>query len=92
MPIYAYECTPCLVIYETMHAMNEPGPEHCPRCAGPLRRQLSAPRINRYNYSGPTEAKYAKMSAAEEIARERELQRTYERTWLPPPVVHSPWE
>jgi len=32
------------------------------------------------------------MSAREEIARERELQRTYEKTWLPPPVVHSPWE
>jgi hypothetical protein len=74
MPLYEYECTPCLVVYETMHGM------------------ISAPRINRYNYSSPTEAKYAKVSAREEIAKEQELQKVYERIWLPPPVQHSPWD
>ena len=59
---------------------------------GPLHRQISAPRINRYNFSSPTEAKYAKVSTSEEIAKERELQKVYKRMWLPPPVKHSPWE
>lgn len=92
MPLYEYECTPCLVVYETMHGMNEPAPERCPKCDGPLHRRISAPRINRYNFSSPTEAKYAKVSAREEIAKERELQKVYERIWLPPPVQHSPWD
>jgi hypothetical protein len=48
--------------------------------------------LNRGNYAGPTEAKYAKLSARDEIARERILQKDYERIWLPPPVKHSPWE
>ena len=30
---------------------------------------ISAANINRGNYSSPTQAKYAKMSAAEEVAR-----------------------
>jgi len=92
MPIYAYECTPCLVVYETMHGMNDPPPERCPKCGGPLHRNISAPRINRHNFSSPTEAKYAKVSEREEIAKERELQKVYERIWLPPPVQHSPWD
>ena len=30
--------------------------------------------------------------AAGEMVRERELQKVYERVWLPPPVKHSPWD
>jgi putative FmdB family regulatory protein len=92
MPIYEYERTPCLVVYETMHGMNHPPPERCPKCGGPLHRMISSPRINRYNFSSPTEAKYAKVSRREEIAREQELQKVYERIWLPPPVQHTPWD
>jgi hypothetical protein len=75
-----------------MHGMNDPAPERCPRCGGPLHRRISAPRLNRHNFSSPTEAKYAKVSPREEIAKERELQKVYESVWLPPPVVHNPWE
>ena len=92
MPLYEYECAPCLIVYQTMHGMNDPAPDHCPKCGGPLRRLISAPRINRYNFTSPTEAKYAKLSAREEIAKEQELQKVYQRTWLPPPVKHSPWD
>ncbi len=92
MPFYEYECAPCCVVYETMHAMNDPPPGNCPRCGSSLSRAMSAPSLNRYNFSSPTEAKYAKMTAREEIARERELQKVYERVWLPPPVQHSPWD
>ena len=24
MPVYQYECTPCLVVYEVLHGMNDP--------------------------------------------------------------------
>jgi hypothetical protein len=72
--------------------MNDPALAACPRCQTPVRRLISAPNLNRGNYASPTEAKYASMSAREEIARERVLQKDYARIWLPPPVKHSPWE
>jgi hypothetical protein len=55
-------------------------------------RIISAPNLNRYNFSSPTEAKYARVTRREETAKERELQKVYERIWLPPPVKHDPWE
>jgi putative FmdB family regulatory protein len=75
MPLYEYECTPCLVVYETMHGMNDPAPDPCPKCGGSLHRRISAPRINRYNYSSPTEAKYAKVSAAKKSPRNKNYRR-----------------
>ena len=42
------------------------------------------------NFADPTEARYERMSERDEIARERELQKDYERIWLPAPVKHSP--
>ena len=92
MPVYEYECTPCRVIYETRHGMNDPPVAACPRCLAPVTRLMSAPNLNRGNLASPTEAKYAAMSTREEIARERVLQKDYARIWLPPPVKHSPWE
>jgi putative FmdB family regulatory protein len=92
MPLYEYECTPCRVVYEAMHGMNDPPVASCPRCGGPVTRLMSAPQLNRYNFSSPTEAKYAKVSPRQEIAKEQELQRGFERIWLPPPVQHSPWD
>jgi len=47
---------------------------------------------NRGNFSSPTAEKYSTISPQEEIAKEKELQRVYERIWLPPPVKHSPWD
>src|SRR5215831_20550110 len=90
MPVYQYECTPCLVVYEVLHGMNDPPLESCQRCGGSVTRLISAPRINRHNFSGPTEAKYAKVSAQQEVAKEHDLQKVYERIWLPPPVKHEP--
>ena len=92
MPFYEYECESCAVIYETMHGINAAGPETCPRCGGALVRALSAPQFNRYNHSSPTEAKYSRVTPREEIAKEQELQKVFERIWLPPPVQHSPWD
>ena len=77
MPVYEYECPPCRVIYEDRRTRE---------CI------LIGPNLNRGNHSSPTEARYSKMSAREEIAREKILQKGFERIWLPPPVKHSPWE
>lgn len=91
MPIYEYQCQPCRVIYETQHGMNEQPLQNCPTCGGAVSRLISAPRVNIRNYSGPTEAKYAKMSKSEEIAREQILQKDFQRMWLPPAVKDNPW-
>jgi len=92
MPVYEYECTPCLIIYEVRHGMSEAPPESCPKCQGSLTRVISAPNLNRGNFSSPTAEKYSKISPREEIAKEKELQKVYERIWLPPPVKHTPWD
>jgi len=92
MPVYQYKCTPCLVVYDVLQAMSDPPLASCPKCEGSVTRLISAPRFNRYNVSSPTEAKYAKMSPQHEIAKEQELQKVYERIWLPPPVKHEPWD
>jgi putative FmdB family regulatory protein len=92
MPVYEYECPPCRVVYETRQGLKDAPLAACPRCGLPLTRLISAPNLNRGNYSSPTEAKYAKVSPREEIAREKVLQQDYQRIWLPPPVKHSPWE
>ena len=92
MPVYEYECTPCMIIYEVRQGMGDPPLQTCPECKGAVERIMSAPNVNRYNFSSPTEAKYAKVSTSDEVKRERELQKEYRKIWLPPPVVHSPWE
>jgi putative FmdB family regulatory protein len=92
MPTYEYQCEPCRIVYETMHGMNDPPIERCPKCGASVSRLMSAPRLNRYSYSSPTEAKFAKVYPEKEIAKEKELQKVYERVWLPPPVIHSPWD
>jgi putative FmdB family regulatory protein len=92
MPVYEYECAPCQVVYQVLHGMNDPPLGTCPRCEGAVTRLVSAPRLSRHNFSSRTAAKYASVSPREEIARERELQKVFERIWLPPPVKHSPWD
>jgi putative FmdB family regulatory protein len=92
MPVYEYACDPCRVVFEARQGLKDAPLQTCPRCQGSLRRVFSAPNLNRGNYSSPTEAKYARMSPREEVAREQELQKDYQRIWLPPPVKHAPWD
>jgi len=92
VPTYEYACDPCRVIYQTRHGINDPRPEHCPKCKGELRKVFSAPSLNTRNHSSPTQAKYAKVSESDEIAKEKELQKVYETVWVPPEVKHSPWD
>jgi putative FmdB family regulatory protein len=92
VPIYEYECPPCRVVYEVRQGIADPLLPSCPRCAGAVTRLMSAPNLNLANHSSPTEARYARMSEREEVARERVLQKDYQRIWLPPPVRHDPME
>jgi putative FmdB family regulatory protein len=90
MPVYEYACEPCRVIYDVRHGLTDRPLERCPRCGQPVARLISAPNMNRLNASSPTAARYARITDAEERARERDLQGDYERVWLPPPVKHDP--
>jgi putative FmdB family regulatory protein len=92
MPVYEYKCEPCQVIYQVRQGMQDHPLQQCPSCKGPVNRLISAAHVKRGNYSSPTQAKYAKMTAAQEIAREKALQKGYETIWLPSPVKHNPWE
>ena len=92
MPTYEYRCEPCLTIYRTRHGMNEKPDLRCPNCDKPVDRMISAPNLSLGGYRGPTEAKYAKLSDRDEIAREKALQSEYRKVWLPPEVKHSPWD
>src|SRR2546428_10860801 len=74
MPVYEYECARCRVIYEVRQGMSDPPLAACPRCTEPVNRIILAPNLNRYKFSRPTEAKYAKVTPREEIAKEREIQ------------------
>lgn len=92
MPVYEYKCEPCQVIYQVRQGMKDKPLEMCPTCEGDVSRMISAPNSNRGNYSSPTQAKYDKMSEAEEVAREKVWQKTYKTIWLPEPVKHDPWD
>lgn len=92
MPVYEYKCNPCRVIYQVRQGMNDAPLQACPTCNDAVTRLISASNFNRGNFSSPTQAKYAKMLPSDEIAREKELQKSYQTIWLPPPVVHNPWE
>ena len=92
MPVYEYECAPCRVIYQARQRMDDPPVTTCPACGGGVKRLISAPNLNLKNFSSPTEAKYSKMSLSDEVKMEKELQKDYQKIWLPAPVKHSPWD
>ena len=90
MPFYEYACDPCHTIYKTRHGINDPAPAACHKCGTALRKVITAPNLNLKNFTSPTEAKYSRMTEAEEISREKQLQRVYETVWLPEEVKHGP--
>ena len=92
MPTYEYRCEPCRIIYRAMHGMNEKPAYRCPTCEAPIERMVSAPNLSLGGWRSPTEARYAKLSHRDEIAREKVLQQEYQKVWLPPEVKHSPWD
>lgn len=91
MPIYEYGCGSCRQVFEISHGMFEKPRVGCTRCGRRAKRLLSAPGLKLGNWSSPTAARYAKTTAGEEIAREREQQKGYDKIWLPDAVKHNPW-
>lgn len=83
MPTYEYECEPCRIVYQIRHAMNDAPLTACPKCSGAVTRLISMPHLVLDRFSSPTEAKYARMTPAEEIAREKELQKDFRTIFLP---------
>ncbi|MFQ5962299.1 MAG: FmdB family zinc ribbon protein [Candidatus Methylomirabilales bacterium] len=71
MPLYQYACQACGVEVEVRHRMSESPPGQCAACGGMLERVFTAPRLSFGSHSSPTAAKYAKMTAAEEVAHEQ---------------------
>jgi putative FmdB family regulatory protein len=92
MPLYEYRCEPCLVIYQRRQGMTDAPLTVCPACGGPVTRLLSVAHLNLRNWSSPTAAKYAGMTASEEEALETALQKSYRTIRLPDAVKHDPWE
>lgn len=92
MPTYEYACDPCKIIYRTSHGMNDPRPDTCQKCKGELRKLMSAPSLNTKRFTSPTQEKYSKISASDELAMEQDLQKVYQTIWVPPEVKHSPWD
>jgi len=45
MPLYDYQCLSCGHIVEVLRGVNDPGPQHCERCGGAMRKLMSAPAI-----------------------------------------------
>ena len=45
MPLYEYECTKCKYRFEVVQKASAARLKKCPKCAGPLRKLLSAPAI-----------------------------------------------
>ncbi len=91
MPIYEYECSRCRVIFEVIQSLGSEERRKCPGCGRRVIRIFSTPNLNVRNYSGPSEAKYARVSLSEEISREKEIQKSYETLHLPRGVKHNPW-
>jgi putative FmdB family regulatory protein len=90
VPIYEYRCVACRDIHEVLQGFADKPIAACPTCGQPLRRLISAPKLNTGNHTSPTAARYARMSSSEEVAREKKLQRGYDTLRLPPGVKHGP--
>ncbi len=90
MPVYEYECSHCRVVYEALQRMRDAPLTACPKCRRSLRRLVSAPKLNVGNLTSPSAARYARMDYAEEVKREKVLQRSYESLKFPPGVKHDP--
>ncbi len=89
MPTYEYVCESCRLVHSVHHGMDERPAIVCAECDGETEKMISAPSLNVHNYTSPTQAKYARMSESEEIARENVLQKNYRTISLPKGVRHG---
>jgi putative FmdB family regulatory protein len=45
MPLYEYKCTKCGSVFELFQKVNDPSPQKCSKCQGPLKKVLSPPAL-----------------------------------------------
>ena len=67
MPIYEYVCERCGECIEAIQRREDPPPEKCLKCGGPLRKKVSAPAFQ-FKGSGWYVTDYAGKSSAKEGA------------------------
>jgi putative FmdB family regulatory protein len=70
MPIYEYKCGSCSSEFEVLQGMNDPPPERCSQCGGPLERMLSSPSLNFGKHTSRSAARRSKLTVEEEARRE----------------------
>jgi putative FmdB family regulatory protein len=62
MPLYEYKCAKCGHVFEVVQKAGAPPLKKCPKCAGLLRKLLSAPAIH-FKGSGWYVTDYAKKTS-----------------------------
>ncbi len=45
MPLYEFKCLKCGTILEIFKKVNDPSPQKCSKCQGPLKKILSPPAL-----------------------------------------------
>ncbi len=63
MPIYEYQCSQCGERVEVIQKLSDPPYSHCPKCAGEMKKLLSAPAIQ-FKGSGFYKTDYASGSSS----------------------------
>ena len=64
MPLYEYKCSTCGERVEIIQRVSDPPYDHCPKCGGEMKKQISSPAIQ-FKGSGFYITDYAKKSTSE---------------------------
>ena len=58
MPLYEYKCSTCGERVEIIQRVSDPPYDHCPKCGGEMKKQISSPAIQ-FKGSGFYKTDYA---------------------------------
>lgn len=58
MPLYEYKCSTCGERVEIIQRVSDPPYDHCPKCGGAMKKQISSPAIQ-FKGSGFYKTDYA---------------------------------
>lgn len=70
MPTYEYECTKCGYIFEKFHSITEPSHKECPKCKGPVKRNIGGGSGIIFKGSGFYATDYRSQSYKEALKKE----------------------
>jgi len=78
LPLYEYVCEICSEEIELIQSINEPGPGHCSRCGGQLKRKLSVINANFGKFTSRSAERHSKLTVQKQA--ECELDRLSEHS------------